>query len=108
MPLARNTQGIARIVVAIEAGDCADRHVGMAIVIDERHVMTCCHVLNDALGRASRLDPTPPPQDDLFDVDFPYAANARRTGRVTHWGLALQPARDVAIIELSEDSPSEA
>ena len=107
MSLAENTRGIARIIATGPDGS-GEKHVGMAIVIDVRHVMTCCHVLNDALARTNRLDPASPPDDKLFDIRFPYAANAKRAGRVVQWGLELQSAKDAAVIELTEDAPSEA
>ena len=54
-----NTRGIARIIVRDQDGS-GEKHVGMATDIDSRHVLTCCHVLNDALKRMNRLDPTAP------------------------------------------------
>ena len=107
MSLAENTHGIARIIATGPDG-IGEKHTGMAIVIDVRHVMTCCHVLNDALARTNRLDSASPPEDELFDIRFPYAANAKRAGKVVQWGLALQSDKDVAVIELTEDAPSEA
>ena len=101
-----NTRGIARIIVRDQDGS-GEKHVGMATVIDSRHVLTCCHVLNDALKRMNRLDPTAPLKE-LFEICFPYANNARRCGKVIKWGLALTPCRDVAVIELVADAPSDA
>ena len=46
MSLTSYTRGIARIVVSAADG-AGEKHVGMAIVVDDRHVMTCCQVLNE-------------------------------------------------------------
>jgi tetratricopeptide (TPR) repeat protein len=79
----------------------------MAFVVGVRHVMTCCHVLNDALGR-QRLDPVRPPPNSRFSVRFPYARNAKGSGDVALWGFELPQAKDVAVLELVEDAPADA
>jgi len=103
-------RGIARIVALTETGE---KHVGMAIVVDDRHVMTCCHVLNDALNavrseKRDRLDPTRPPEGTRFEVRFPFAANAKGDGVVVEWGLELESPKDVAVLELKPGAPAEA
>lgn len=103
-------RGIARIVALTETGE---KHVGMAIVVDDRHVMTCCHVLNEALNavrseKRDRLDPTRPPEGTRFEVRFPFAANAKGDGGVVEWGLELESPKDVAVLELKPGAPAEA
>ncbi|HYH64351.1 MAG TPA: serine protease [Urbifossiella sp.] len=102
----RPTDGIARIVVVTPAG--AERHVGTAIVVDDRHVMTCCHVVNDALGRNHRLDPARPPPGHRFAVRFPYADNTLRSGEVAEWGYARAVPKDVAVLQLDRPAPAAA
>jgi hypothetical protein len=80
----------------------------MALILGSQHVMTCCHVLNDALGRQNRLDPERPPPETHFSIRFPYARNAQGSGRVVQWGFELQQAKDVAVLELIEEAPAEA
>ena len=105
MPL--NTRGIARIVKPTP-DEKGEKHVGMAIIVDARHVMTCCHVLNLALDRdAHNLQR--PHSASQFLIRFPYASNAEELGRVVQWGFELPQAKDVAVLELIEkDAPKEA
>lgn len=107
MPFSVNTRGIARIVMPA-AGGVREKHLGMAFVVDNRRVMTCCHVVNDALGR-DLLDPEQPPPDTQIAIRFPYANHARGVGtEVVKWGLARPWQRDVAVLQLQEDAPSAA
>ncbi len=105
MPVSNNTQGIARIV-KLKLDEPGDTHVGMAFIAGARHVITCCHVLNDALGRENRLDTEKPPSDTQFSIRFPYADDARGFGVVVKWGLALSGAKDIVVLKLEEDAPS--
>ena len=105
MPFSSNTRGIARIV---KLDGKIVKHVGMAIIVDARHVMTCCHVLNLALGRDPH-DLQRPHSSTQFLIRFPYASNAEELGRVVEWGFELPRAKDVAVLELIEkDAPEEA
>ncbi len=106
MPAPRNALGIGRIVVP-GPDNIGEKHIGMAIILGMRHVMTCCHVLNDALSR-QRLEPERPKQGTSFLVRFPYFDDASRAGTLVAWGLELKPTRDIAVIELEEDAPREA
>ncbi len=103
MPV-NNSCGIARIVRRIEE---TWSHVGMAIAVDSRHVLTCGHVINDALQRKIRLDPALPSQTDEFLVQFPYAQGKVITGHIVAWGLDKVEIKDVAVLELSEPMPVE-
>src|SRR5262245_32883649 len=68
-PMASDTHGIARIVKPGPDGK-GEGHVGMAIVVDPWHLITCCHVVNLALGREEMLDPRSPPTDAQYSVRF--------------------------------------
>ena len=92
MDILRNNRGIARIVKPGPDG-LGEMHVGMAFVVGARHVMTCCHVLNDALGRRIAFDPERPPAETWFSIRFPYASNANGSGRVVRWGFELGQAQ---------------
>jgi hypothetical protein len=107
MDTAANTQGIARIVVRDESRNSPERHIGMAIVVDDRHVMTCCHVVNQALGEADFHRPIPD-QHKRITVHFPYADNVTRGAHVVRWGLERQRQIDVAVLELEEVAPKAA
>jgi tetratricopeptide (TPR) repeat protein len=108
MTPAPNTCGIARIVRHDTEGCAGEKHIGMAFVIDPQHVMTCCHVLNDALRRPDRSDRTQPLSDSGIAVRFPFSDNARGAGKVVRWGLSLPWPVDVAVLRLERPAPTAA
>ncbi|MGN9759375.1 VMAP-C domain-containing protein [Streptomyces sp. SD31] len=61
---------------------------GAAVVLGTDTVLTCAHVVNDALGRA-QFDPRPPGLDELFVEVNVEVKGARKTerypARVAHW-----------------------
>lgn len=81
----------------------------MAIVVDDVHVVTCCHVLNDVLRRKNRLDPESPPSESEFDIQFPYVKGVERKGKVAVWGLKEPLGQDVALLRLIDgEAPRDA
>ena len=107
MVLPTYARGIARIVALAET---SEKHVGMAIVVDDRHVITCCHVLNDALNvvgseKRDRLELIRPPEGTRFKVRFPYAPKEEADGGVVEWGLKTSPTADVAVLGLGVSVP---
>ncbi|HVW64728.1 MAG TPA: serine protease [Nitrosospira sp.] len=97
-------QGRNAAIAAIVSGDDG-RHVGMGIVIDPRRVLTCAHVINDALGQglASRGKPA-----SLVRVVFPLApVHSERIARVSGWLPVEHGSRpgDLAVLELEESEP---
>ncbi len=48
---------------------------GVGFVVDDRHIVTCAHVVNTALGRDKRAQDKPGPQARL-QVDFPMLGDA--------------------------------
>ena len=76
----------------------------MAIVVDLRHVLTCAHVVNMALGK----DPRAPeqPQEEI-PVAFPLAmTNSTVVGRVECWKpMDGQAGDNLALIALSNPVP---
>jgi len=76
--------------------------LGAGVLVTERHVVTCAHVLND---KANATDPAP---TETFDVDFPRAAGpSSRTATVVRggWFPRLDDRRDVAILEFDQPLP---
>ncbi|WP_131785941.1 trypsin-like peptidase domain-containing protein [Protofrankia symbiont of Coriaria ruscifolia] len=69
-------------------GEHRDRPVGIGFVVGERHLLTCAHVVNSALGR-DRNDPPRPATDVILTVDFPLLAGVdgapTRRVRVKAW-----------------------
>lgn len=107
MPTPIYASGSARIVMPKELGGY---HIGMAIVVDTNHLVTCCHVINDAMNAAlsvkrERLDRARPSEDLYFDVRFPYAFGVEAKGSVKVWGLEDSRSADVAVLELVEAAP---
>jgi Trypsin-like peptidase domain len=87
----------------LKAGD-RSQSVGMGIVVDERHVVSCAHVVNSALGR--RFESLNEP-DEKIRVAFPYSdSEAVYMGRVCLWH-PMGPDRfsDVAVLELDDNVP---
>lgn len=57
---------------------------GAAVVLGTDTVLTCAHVVNDALGRA-QFDPRPPGLDELFVEVKGVRKTERYPARVAHW-----------------------
>ncbi|WP_367135172.1 pentapeptide repeat-containing protein [Saccharothrix sp. HUAS TT1] len=85
--------------------DAAGHVVGVGVLVGERRVLTCAHVVNLAVGRDG-LSGAPP--DDPVLVDFPGRAAIRAT--VRQWlpppPREGAPGQDVAGLELAEDAPA--
>ncbi|WP_043345788.1 nSTAND1 domain-containing NTPase, partial [Belnapia moabensis] len=93
-------QAIAR-VRATAAGPV----VGTAFLISPRYVMTCAHVVNEALGLA--WDAAARPSEPIW-IEFPFAQADSSPGlsaQVVGWRPAGQgPATDIAVLELERDT----
>jgi hypothetical protein len=76
----------------------------MAFIVDPGHVMTCCHVVNDALARKPYEMAQPPPESRIA-IRFPFAANTTGIGKVSEWGLALPRPVNVSVLELERTAP---
>jgi WD40 repeat protein len=76
--------------------------VGAGFLVSEFHVITCAHVIADALDLPHDTRNTP--QAEL-NLDFPLVApNQTLTGQVVHW----EPTVDVAVMELTNERPVDA
>lgn len=101
--------GIARIVA--EGG----QHVGMAILVDSRTLVTCAHVVNRAIpplpGQPPRQadDTTEPPMGTRLQVVFPLlATHEPLMATVDRWRPPGSRAQDdMAILRLTVDAPAE-
>jgi hypothetical protein len=107
MPRGRTT-GIAKLLISGAAkADLATgrlvRHAGMGIVLDSRHVLTCAHVVNAALGLPNNFAPQP---TGSVSVVFPLSATGHSVqGTVVAWRpMGADGVADVAILELLEDA----
>ena len=88
----------------------SDQAVGLGFVAGERHLLTCAHVVNVALGRGQREIKDPGAQ--WLSVEFPFAGGPGervvRRAKVAAWlpnpDLAFD-VRDVAGLVLTENLP---
>lgn len=79
-------------------------HVGMAIVTDENHIMTCAHVINQARGK-SDFALEPPASDETFDIQFRFPVSGAGA-YVCKWGPSDHSKLDLATLELTEPKPT--
>src|SRR5689334_13378647 len=86
-----------------------DVHAGMGVVMDCRHVITCAHVVNEALYRSPESVERPERDKDKVDVSFPFSNfKSAITGGVQTWYPAgSRPLSDVAVLELDKDIPAD-
>jgi Trypsin-like peptidase domain len=87
---------------------------GLGFAIDRRHVVTCAHVVNQALGRDPR-DVSAPPDPHRLQLDFQIGADGdhddlpTRYGKVAVWGPVEGKrfeCRDIAVLALGERLPA--
>ena len=96
----RTTQGpVAR--VKNDAGAVC----GAGFLIGDRHVMTCAHVIDDAVPGRSRSDLDFPA--DLITLDLPFLERRGLSARVVAWHPMVDdiegtPVSDIAVLELEE------
>src|SRR4051794_23626770 len=78
-PDRKRLEGIANLPIAHDRS----QSVGMGIVVDERHVITCAHVVNSKLGLP--FEHQHKPEDEIL-IAFPYSdVQTIRKGRVCAW-----------------------
>lgn len=94
------------VIVRIVRDDDA---IGGGVLLDERRVATCAHVVDAAIpGRAHGTSETPRAP---VTVEFPSLDNHPVVGRVVAWSPYRQPLEgvcDIAIIELDQVPPEAA
>jgi hypothetical protein len=61
-----------------------DVTVGVRFLVAQRHILTCAHVVNLALGRGERAQDQPTERDHVL-VEFPLADDALCRARVERW-----------------------
>ncbi len=79
--------------------------VGAGFLVGERHILTCAHVIAEALGLA---DDTVDPQSSTVSLDFPLLASHRLlTAKVVFWCPEQDDGRgDIAGLELIDKPPT--
>ena len=85
------------------------RAIGGGVLLGERRVATCAHVVDAAIP--GREPGTQEPPQEALTVEFPALRNHRAVGRVVAWAPYRQPLAgvcDIAIIELDDLPPAAA
>lgn len=75
----------------------------MGILVSPRHVLTCSHVVNVALGRPALYQIAPDAGAGVW-VAFPLAEVSQHRARVLHWTLPGHGNPDVALLDLGPES----
>src|SRR5713101_6353262 len=98
-------ESIEASLVRIHTAD--GRVVGAGFLVGERQVLTCAHVVSQALGQAHQ--PLDPPQE-VIALDFPLLPpRTLLTARVVLWSPPLSDGRgDIAGLELQGEPPTRA
>jgi vWA-MoxR associated protein C-terminal domain/vWA-MoxR associated protein middle region (VMAP-M) 1 len=86
--------------------------VGCGFAVTSRHILTCAHVVNAALGRLQEVGKSWP--EDEITVMFPYLSASRLRARVVYWkpqfdeipSSRLGIEEDVAGLELLDELPT--
>src|SRR5689334_20043136 len=86
--------------------------VGAGFLAPRGVVISCAHVVNNALGR-DELSKHRPTDSDIIPLDTPWAARGRFHGRVIDWRPPIEVASrqgeacaDIAVLKLIEDYPA--
>jgi hypothetical protein len=88
---------------------------GVGVLVGDRHILTCAHVVNVTLGRPADTQDQP---DQTVHVDFPLAGSTEPLpARVVRWvpppvltrtGAPVRAGDDIAGLELTAGRPPEA
>lgn len=88
-------------------------YVGVGILVSLKHILTCAHVVNGALGRPNLGQEQP---TESIYLDFPYAASGQVfSAKVIFWqpvqqnqAVLRKMGGDIAVLELDELAPLQA
>lgn len=97
---------MAKAIARIFRGD-TDKPVGVGFWVFPGYLLTCAHVVNQALGFALETQVKP---DGLLMLDFPFSENRHQfKGHVMRWYPVEkgQRGRDIAVLELLESLPND-
>ena len=84
--------------------DSTGSPMGGGVLVDERHVVTCAHVVREALGVD---DPAVQAPAEVVRVDFVRSESAPVEATVEAWADVAEDGRaDVAVLALSEPAPA--
>ena len=99
------TRSLARILKKSGAGHAI---CGAGVLVDDRHILTCAHVVAIAVGKPDDYS-VKPSRDDVVYVDFPYAGGSYCPTYVLEWwppvNTRVGVKEDVAVLELTDGRP---
>jgi hypothetical protein len=103
--------GIVQVHIGETPAGEMPKHAGMGILVDPRHVVTCAHVINTALGRDendAKAACTRPATTDPVALSFPMLDDRPTiSGRVVAWRCpGFQQQGDIAILRLDRAAPA--
>lgn len=84
--------------------------VGAGFLVSKKHILTCAHVVNAALGKS--LTATEKPTSVVY-LDFPQVAQGNMlSARVVHWipvqsSISTQDITDIAVLKLESKPPDQ-
>src|SRR5271165_1002254 len=88
--------------------------VGAGFVAPRGVVITCAHVVNDALAGRDKLEPSKPEPDASVLLDLPWGGGRRHTGKIIDWRPparpgpgASNPCIDIAVLSLNGAVPED-
>jgi hypothetical protein len=103
------TEAIKQSIVRLR--NKSEKYVGAGTLVSCKHVLTCAHVIADALGLPRTVQEKP---EEKVTLDFPFIASGKIvTAKVIFW-LPVQSQQsefspeDVALLELDEPAPERA
>lgn len=68
---------------------------GMGVLLDQATVITCAHVVNEAMGRSTDCS-VEPNEGERFDIRFPFISDLRKAA-IRQW----HPASDICVLRLA-------
>ena len=89
VPTIDTTRGRALVCITKQNGE---EMVGMGVLLSYSHIITCAHVINDALGRPPRTPEKPTP-DTSVSISFPFLTGAHKFAIGDCQALATAAAR---------------
>jgi hypothetical protein len=101
------TSSIVRIYKTAKASEKVKTPKGLGFLVDNKHILTCAHVVARALGIADNTVERPP---DTLCLDFPFVNSTYYTARVIFWRPYVSDEQggeidDIAVLELDNAKP---
>jgi trypsin-like peptidase len=100
--------GLEQSLVAVMLGESKDQTVGAGVLVDDNLIVTCAHVVNEALGRSQDQTGRPKP-DAVIQVRFHSAFDSgNQATEVRDWTdppTWRAPGADICVLRLRKEPP---